>query len=779
MAVCLLLGAAFARDAVAQQPPAASAERPVALRLREGETTLDLRVVGLVREAESVSFRPVTAAGGVGRERSVPLALVIAPAVADIPQRLRLREGERTLELRVTGLAREGEAVRFRPLTASGGTGREQGPIPLALVTSPRVEEIPFLLRLREGGRTADLRVFDLAREGDSVRFRPMLPSGQPGQGRTIPLALVVAPDPAALPTATTAVAEAPATPAQVRRAPVALPPPAAGQPVPPAAAPLAAGDVLEDRWDVFEALFAELKLDEPTLKAVRIVPSGKDPYNQNTLKGDKPIAGDDLFFVLTASLDAVSELRRVPLPSGISAAQPGRPEFFGDGDLASSSPRATLSFELFKGQTSFRPKTWALKLTGAGNLNYLRANEQNVVNVDPREGRTRTKTRFSLEEAFGELKLLDLSPRYDTLSARVGIQPFVSDFRGFVFSDFNLGARLFGNAGGNRWQYNAAFFDLLEKETNSELNSFEKREQKVLVANLYRQDFLALGHTLELSYHRSQDEASHEPHFDSNDFLVRPARIGTPRLHDVTTNYVGLAGDGHLGRTNTSYAAYYVFGEDEDHPLAGPQDVRAAMAALELSVDRDWARFRASGFFASGDGDVYDERAGGFDSIYDTSNFAGGPFSFWSRSAIPLTQTAVLLKAPGSLLPNLRTNKFEGQANHVNPGLLLANLGLDLELTPKLKAILNASYLRFHKTQSLETLLFQPGIRQPIGWDLGAGVLWRPDLSENVVISAGLTALLPSASFDDLFSSPCGAARCATSTPRLYNAFLQIKLTY
>ena len=47
-------------------------------------------------------------------------------------------------------------------------------------------------------------------------------------------------------------------------------------------------------------------------------------------------------------------------------------------------------------------------------------------------------------------------------------MQPFVSDFRGFVFSDTNLGVRAFGNYAANRFQYNLAIFERLEKDTNS-----------------------------------------------------------------------------------------------------------------------------------------------------------------------------------------------------------------------------------------------------------------------------------------------------------------------
>jgi hypothetical protein len=504
------------------------------------------------------------------------------------------------------------------------------------------------------------------------------------------------------------------------------------------------------------------------------------DPYNQNVLKGDRPIIGDSVFLVVTGTVETPFELKRGSIPSGVSAAEPDSLDFFGRGDQIATSPRGFVSAELFKGQTAFRPKTWALKATGAFDVSYVRLRENNAVGADVRRGRSRRRQDWALEEAFGELKLADLSPRFDVVSVRAGIQPFVSDFRGFVFSDSNLGARLFGNLGNNRWQYNAAYFDLLEKDTNSELNTFERRGQRVYVANVFRQDFLRPGLAISASFHRSEDHASEEQHYDANGFLVRPARIGTPRLHDVDANYVGLAGDGHLGRLNLSHAFYWAFGRDEDHPLAERAlDIGAQMAALELSVDRDWARFKLSGFFASGDGDPLDGRGRGFDSIYDLSNFAGGPFSFWTRSAIPLVQTSVLLKGPGSLLPDLRSNKFEGQANFVNPGLMLVHTGVDLEVTPKLKVLANASYLRFHKSEPLELLLFQPAIRKAIGIDLGGGFLYRPWLNENVAITAGFTSLLPAGGWRDIFSSSCNVPGCGHATRPLFNGFVALRLVY
>ncbi len=694
---------------------------------------------------------------------SLLLAALALPALAE--QVLVLKDGRR---IAVTRLERRGAKVRFQ--TAKG----EAFEIDVAQVVSPPLAEIPEAgapaapqtLVLKDGRRIAVTR---LARRGGLVLFQT-----QRGEGFSVSQDQVVSPPLEQIPSLDPPPEPVPVptpSPAPTPEPPAPTPPPAPPVvPRPPAPPASSVPDFvpLPDRWAIAY----------PPYPGRNVQGSLLDPYNQNVLKGDRPVIGQSVFLVLGATLDAPTELRRLPTPSGTSTAEAGEAEFFGRGRQLFTTPRVTFSAELFRGQTAFRPKTWALKASGVLNLNYVRLRENNNVDVDVREGRSRTRTDFALEEAFAELKLADLSPRFDALSLRAGIQPFVSDFRGLLFSDVNLGARLFGNAASNRWQYNLAFFDLLEKQTNSELNTFEKREQQVALVNVFRQDFLAPGYTLSASFHWSRDDATR--HYDANGFLVRPARIGSLRPHEVRARYVGLAGDGHVGRLNLSHAAYYAFGHDDDHPLADrPIDVRAFLGALELSLDRDWARFKATAFFASGDDDPLDGTGRGFDSIYDNSNFAGGPFSFWSRSGIALTQTGVLLKAPGSLLPNLRSNKFEGQQSFVNPGLMLLGAGVDLDLTPQLRAVLNVNHLRFHRTGALELLVFQPGMRRDIGWDLGMGVLWRPLLSENVVLSAGLTGLVPGGGFDDLYSSTCSTPGCGAPSRALLNGFVNLKLSY
>lgn len=513
------------------------------------------------------------------------------------------------------------------------------------------------------------------------------------------------------------------------------------------------------------------------------------DPYNQSVLKGDYPIKGDNLFMVLSATSTTTVEQRRAPTPSDVSSDEPGSAEFFGQPEQLAASQTVQLSFELFRGDTVFKPRDWAIKFSPTFSIpNYLNARENGVVNIDVRRGANRTDTHVSLEEAFAEVKLADLSANYDFVSLRAGIQPFVSDFRGFIFSDNNLGARLFGSFDSNRFQFNAAYFSMLEKDTNSGLNTFDTRHQNVYIANLFRQDFIRKGYTIQASFHFNDDRSSIE--FDQNDFLVRPALIGDARPHALKVGYVGISGDGHLGRLNLTNSYYFVFGRDDRNPIAGRKvDVRSHMAAVEASVDKDYLRFRGSIFFAQGDSNPTDEKATGFDAIFDDPNFVGGQFSFWNRNGIRLTQTGVGLVQPNSVLPSLRSSKIQGQANFVNPGILIYNAGIDIEVTQRLKAVFNANYLRFHRTEPLEYILFQNRIRHDIGFDYSVGVAYRPFLINNVTLTFGAATLQTGRGFRDIFTDrsrncpPNVGDFCEPDviSPRkmLYSIFSQLKLVF
>ena len=253
------------------------------------------------------------------------------------------------------------------------------------------------------------------------------------------------------------------------------------------------------------------------------------NPYDQNILKGDLPVIGNDYFMILSGASTTGVEIRRTPSGNNVSSAEPDSNNFFGRPESFSFNQTVQVSFEFFKGQTVFRPRSWAFKISPTFSIpNYLNARENGIVNVDVRRGTTRTDFHVSLEEAFGEVKLFDTNDNFDSVSLRAGIQPFNADFRGFLYSDNNLGARVFGAFSNNKTQFNVAWFHQLEKDTNSNLNAWEFRKQNVYIANFFRQDFLTKGYTIQAVGAYNDDRGDF--HYDTNGFIVRPTLIGSPR---------------------------------------------------------------------------------------------------------------------------------------------------------------------------------------------------------------------------------------------------------
>jgi hypothetical protein len=498
------------------------------------------------------------------------------------------------------------------------------------------------------------------------------------------------------------------------------------------------------------------------------------NPYRQNVLKGDYPIIGQHTFFVFTGTSFSTFEFRQVPTPTTPfeTTPDPGQEDFFGDPDQFFFNHDLRLSFEIFHGDAGFKPVDWRARIVPILNQNYLDVEELGVVSPDVRLGTHRYRTYETIEEAFIEAKLSDTSPYYDFTSVRVGSQPFNSDFRGFIFSDINRAIRLFGTRKANRDQFNLILLDPREKDTNSALNSFsDTRNQTVLIANYFRQDFIWPGYTAQWSVHYDSDRGRGLV-FDRNGFLVRPDPVGVFTPHEVNAVYLGWTGDGHINRFNISNAFYWALGNDDLNPLAGQEvDINAQMAALELSYDRDWIRFRSSVFWASGDDDILDDEGEGFDAIFDNPAFAGGEFSYWQRQSIKLL--GVNLTNRFSLLADLSSSKIQGQANFVNPGLFLYNVGFDVEITPRLRSINNANFIWFDDTNVIEQFVFQAGIDRHVGTDLSTGFEYRPCLNDNIIIVGGASTLIPGRGFEDIYNTFVG------DVDALYATFLQAAFTY
>ena len=531
--------------------------------------------------------------------------------------------------------------------------------------------------------------------------------------------------------------------------------------------------DTLPPVADVYNAVPNRWALEQPDYRRysqkgeyIYTKPSGFDPFNRNRFKGDEPVwpklLGQQTFLNVTASSESFFDGRRVPSPSNVSSARPGSSGFFGKGEQAFFDQTLRCTLDLFHGDAAFKPVDWRIRITPELSLNNLKVRELGLVGPDPRSGTNRFDDHLGLQEAFVEVKLHDFGPNYDFISARAGIQQFNADFRGFLFVVEEPALRIFGNLYSDRIEYNLAYFHFIEKNTNSGLNTFDRRHQQVLLGNVYLQDFFFPGYTAEFVAAWNKDDPS--LHYDDNGFLVRPAPIGNvinqnPGAglipHGIGVGYFGWLGSGHIHRLNLTHAFYQAIGVDTFNPIAGRRvTVNAQMAAAEISYDKDWIRYRISGFYTSGDAHPRDGRARGFDSIVDLPNFAGGLFSFWNREAIRLLGSGILLTTPGSLIPSLRASKEEGQANFVNPGIFLANAGADFDITRKLRGFANFNLLRFERTEPLEFLLFQWPIHHTIGEDFGIGVEYRPPLSENIVLTGGASALQPSQGFKDIYTN-------------------------
>jgi len=494
------------------------------------------------------------------------------------------------------------------------------------------------------------------------------------------------------------------------------------------------------------------------------------DPYHQNTYKGDRaidpakvpwlPIKGDDWFIVANAVSDTVFEPRTFPIPVGVQTTErPGSLDVFGKDRSFVFAQTFIVGAALIKGSTAFKPPDIEYRVTLAYQANYVDVPERRVLDVRPSKASHRYDAFLGVQELFVDKHLGNTSDRYDFYSVRLGIQPFQSDFRGFLFNDSQLGLRFFGNRDNNRFQYNFAAFWRLEKDTNSGLNDITQtpRDDFILTANLYRQDFPVVGLTSQVSVTYNMNREKNDVQIDHNGFPVRPALLGDLRGREYDVVYLGYSADGRIGRINLTASFYAALGEDRNSFFTSkPAQIRAGFGAVELSYDYDWMRFRLSGLYATGDGDPYNNTEGGFDAIFENPIFGGADTSYWIRQTIPFAGGGRVISINGrnGILNSLRSSKEEGQSNFNNPGTVFVGLGADFDLTPEFRISANANHLWFADTSSLQALRTEGSIPKDIGFDLSVATIWRPKATQNIVGRLSGAVLLPGKGFKDLFDN-------------------------
>ncbi len=485
------------------------------------------------------------------------------------------------------------------------------------------------------------------------------------------------------------------------------------------------------------------------------------DPYNgNNVFKADRPAFGEDWFFLASLISDSTFEDRSLPTPVAIATTpQGGTLDVIGQPDQLAFTQNLITEFVLYQGDTVFKPPDYEFRFIPVFNLTHVEVEEQGVLKVDPTSGTTRTEGFVGIQGLFVDKHLRNVSDRYDFDSLRIGIQPITADFRGFLFQDSPVGIRLFGTRDNNRWQYNIGAFRRIEKDTNSGLNDITEndldealRDDDVYLFNLFRQDFPFIGFTSQVALvHNRNREGGF---IDDNGFLTRPAALGIQAMRDYDVSYLGVNGDGHIGPWNLTVSAYYAFGDESPATFSDLEsDISAAFFATEVSRDFDWIRARATLVYASGDEDPYDDKSTGFDAIFENPLIAGADTSFWIRQAVPLIGGGrVTLSGQNGLLNSMRPNKGQGQSNFTNPGLVLAGIGGDFDLTPKIRVSFNLNQLWFDDTAVLEAARNQGGIATDIGQDLSLSLTWRPLTSQNIIVRVAGSALLPGQGYKDLY---------------------------
>lgn len=470
------------------------------------------------------------------------------------------------------------------------------------------------------------------------------------------------------------------------------------------------------------------------------------DPYNFNVVKGDRPAWGRDWFFNLSVISDTVIEPRRLP-PSLASGAKNAGDQFLFVENLI-------LAMSLYKGETVYRPPDIEFRFSPVINTNYTAADSSAALYADASQGKSRWDHDISLQQVSVDMHLRTVSDRYDFDRIRLGIQPFTADNRGFLFLDNPLGLRLYGTRDNNLWQYNLAFFNRIEKDTNSGLNELIQqglRNDQVFLASLYRQDFPVHGFTSQGTVVYNRNREGNQEFYDYNDFLARPSGLGGSFHRNYDVAYIGYNGDGHIGRVNLTTSAYYALGHESAGPFSGKSSsIQAWFAAAEVSMDFDWIRPRLSILHGSGDDDPYDTTSKGFDAILENPVFAGGDSSFWIRQAVPYAK-GIKLTGRNGILNAMRSSKEQGQSNFTNPGIQLFGLGVDFDLLPELRLSVNANKLFFDETAVLEASS-NKRVHSDIGWDTSVALTYRPFQSQNAILRVSGAVLVPGQGFRDIY---------------------------
>ncbi|MEM7363765.1 MAG: hypothetical protein AAF525_07055 [Pseudomonadota bacterium] len=454
----------------------------------------------------------------------------------------------------------------------------------------------------------------------------------------------------------------------------------------------------MTSRWDV--------------VRNVGVTSDLRRPWKgHNPLKGDIPFKGDNRFF-------------NVQLTSATTVT----PERSSSTHVTSVRQRTAARISLYKGQTVWKPPDWEFRLSP-------------VVHVaawdgDLQEGRSQRDAHLTMTSAFYDRELRVVSERYDFDRIRVGLQPFTTDPRGLLLQGPVAGIRWYGNRDNNRWQYNVGVFAQFEHNSDVGLVDLDDgvRGNVLGVVNLYRQDFITPGLTGELLWlHDRHERITHR--LDQSGRQERPVRLyGGGEVGAYRVTYLGGGLDGHIGRLNLT--SLIALSRGKVVVDAVEQTVHGHFGVLEASMNVGWWRPRLTMLNASGDDDIDDGRATGFDSVSSGALLSAMTHSAWRK--LTIRQRDQILSGRDNLLPTLQGSSL---STFTNPGLRMAGIGADGDISPTLVASFSINQLMFDQTGALRG---QDGgdVDREIGTDVSLAVTYRPHFNQQFLISGAVGVL-------------------------------------
>ncbi len=424
-------------------------------------------------------------------------------------------------------------------------------------------------------------------------------------------------------------------------------------------------------------------------------------------------------------------------------------------GPTSSSTARYfSFSLDLFHGDAAFKPVDWRVKITPVFNVNNLNVNELATSAPTCARARAAAAPSSPCRSGSSRRKLADLSPDYDFVSVRRRLAAVHQRLPRLPLQRHQPGRAPVRHAG---LQPRPVQPDLLRPagEGHQQRPEHVRRTATRTSSSPTITARTSSGPATRSRSASTTTTTSRASTSTSNGFLVRPDPVGVFQPHEVDVVYLGWAGDGHIDRFNITHQFYWAVGHDSLNPLANqPQDINAQFAAAGAVLRPRLGRAsapRSSTPPATATSTTATPPAS--TRILDDPNFAGGEFSYWQRQADPAVRRQPG-QAPTASIPDLRSSKIEGQSNFVNPGLLLLNFGVDIDLTPKLKMHQQRQFPLVRQDQRRwKRSCSRSNIHRFIGTDLSTGLEYRPLLSNNIIIMFGVSTLVPGQGFSDLYN--------------------------